>query len=111
MEKKPGTNSQRIVLFAYYRRHVEQIETFDRQALKSYFARARIAPPANYDRDFAKALSSGWIHEDGGNSYITTTGEQLVEAGFEGQRTYPMHVKRGKRSSTTKAKKRAALRR
>ncbi len=99
LEKKPGTNSQRIVLFAFYRRNVEGIETFQRQELKSYFARARIAPPGNYDRDFATAVSVGWIHEDDDKSYLTTTGEQLVAAGFDGERTHPKPSKRTKKKS------------
>jgi len=102
LEKKPGTNSQRIVLFAYYRRHVEQLETFHRQDLKSYFAKARIAPPANYDRDFTTAVSAGWIHEDDANSYLTTTGEQLVEGSFEGERTYSAQPKRPRSKSSAK---------
>src|SRR5438067_1590474 len=56
LEKNPGTNAQRIVLFAYYRREVEGVNTFARQDLKSYFAKARISPPGNYDRDFSKAV-------------------------------------------------------
>lgn len=107
LEKKPGTNSQRIVLFAYYRRDVEQIDNFDRQDLKSYFARARIAPPGNYDRDYAAAMDRGWIHDDGPNSYLTTTGEQLVNDNFEGARAYKARSGGSKKKTKKKTRKKA----
>ena len=87
-EKTPGTSSQRIVLFAFYRERHEAIATFSRVDLRPYFAKAKLTPPSNYDRDFSTAVERGWIHEDGSNSYITQKGVDLVESGFEGERTY-----------------------
>lgn len=106
LEKNPGTNAQRIVLFAYYRREVEGLETFARQELKAYFAKARISPPANFDRDFAKAVDAGWIHEDGENTYLTNSGDQLVANGFEGERVYAPQPKAKRKSSAKGGKKR-----
>lgn len=97
-EKKPGTNAQRIALFAYYRERHQTLPRFQRDDLKSYFATAREAPAANYDRDFVEAVRKGWIHEDGADSYLTSKGVEAVEAGFEGERRYVKGKKGGKRS-------------
>ena len=87
-EKSPGTNVQRIVLFAYYREKNEGSSRFSRDDLKEYFGRAREHPPKNYTRDFHEAVKKGWIHEDGSDSYITSKGVEAIEAGFTGERRY-----------------------
>jgi hypothetical protein len=87
-EKTPGTNSQRIALFAYYRDKFENKSRFSRSDLREYFGRARLEPPGNYDRDFSGAVERGWIHENGDQSYITTSGIEIVEQGFQGERAY-----------------------
>jgi hypothetical protein len=84
-EKQPATNAQRITLFAYYREKFEGIGRFSRGDLKPYFSKAKEPPPANYDRDFSAAVRSGWIHEDGAESYLTSKGLETVEAGFAGK--------------------------
>ncbi|GIK82403.1 MAG: hypothetical protein BroJett024_35080 [Alphaproteobacteria bacterium] len=85
-EKKPGTNAQRIALFAYYREKVEGLTRFSRDDLRTYFAKARLTPAANFDRDFGDAVRKAWIHEDAADSYLTTRGVEAVEGGFEGER-------------------------
>jgi hypothetical protein len=85
-EKKPGTNEQRIALFAYYRDKYEHNSRFSRDDLENYFGTARLDPPGNYDRDFASAVERGWLHENGDQSYITTSGIEAVEVGFEGRK-------------------------
>ncbi len=87
-EKSPGTNAQRIVLFAYYREKHEGISRFSSDDLKEYFGKAREHPPQNYSRDFREAVKRGWIHEDDSDSYITSKGIEAVEAGFTGERRY-----------------------
>jgi len=84
-DRNPATNAQRIAVFAYYREHHERNENFSRSDLAAYFATARLGKPGNYDRDFAAAAKEGWIHEDGGKSYLTGTGAAAVEAGFAGR--------------------------
>lgn len=84
-EKNPATNPQKIALFAYYREKYEGQSRFSRSDLKGYFGKAKETPPANYDRDFATAVKQGWIHEDGGESYLTSRGLEAVEAGFGGK--------------------------
>lgn len=85
-EKSPSTNAQKIALFAYYRDKVEGKPRFARDDLKRYFATAHESPPSNYDRDFVSAVVNGWIHEEGSDSYITSKGIEVVEAGFVGER-------------------------
>ncbi len=80
--KKPGSHPEFITLFAYYREKQENQPSFSRDDLKRYYSLSRENPPANYDRDFVKAIQKGWIHEDGGNSYITSKGIEAVAAGF-----------------------------
>jgi hypothetical protein len=87
-EKKPSTNIGRIVLFAYYRDRYERTPTFARGDLRPYFAKAKVSPPANYDRDFSKAVAKGWLHEEGADSYITQKGTELVESGFADERAH-----------------------
>jgi hypothetical protein len=109
-EKRPGTNPQRIAVFAYYREKMEGLPRFGRDDLRTYFAKARLPPAGNYDRDFAKAVITGWIHEDGAESYLTTKGIEAVETGFEGERKYSTErkkrtLKRGRPSIRKRRKK------
>jgi hypothetical protein len=106
-EKQPGTSSQRIVLFAYYREKHEGLARFSRRDLEPYFGKAKESPATNYDRDFVEAVKKGWIHEDGENSYITSRGIEAVEAGFAGERKYAKGPRKpaGKARRAPKAKK------
>ncbi len=63
-EKEPGTNAQRIAVFAYYRERTENNPRFSRGDLEAYFSKAKLAPAGNYPRDFAEVVRAGWIHED-----------------------------------------------
>lgn len=105
-ERQPVTNAQRIALFAFYRERAEGLPRFSRHDLEGYFPEARVPPPANYDRDFNNAVSQGWIHEDGDQSYLTTKGIEAVEAGFAGKRASPQR----KRATTSKAAKKKTVR-
>ena len=106
-EKSPATNAQRIALFAYHREKSEGATRFSRADLKPYFGKAKEPPPANYDRDFSGAVRSGWIHEDGAESYLTSKGLEAVEAGFGGKarpRGRAAAKKGGKKKAATKKK-------
>lgn len=85
-EKNPSTNAQKIALFAYYRDKYEGNPRFGRDDLRVYFGTAKESPPSNYDRDFVNAVRSGWVHEDGDDSYVTSKGIEVVESGFVGER-------------------------
>lgn len=87
-QRKPTTNAQRIAVFAYYREKSEGQPRFSRDDLKTYFAKAKITPSANYDRDFVEAVRKGWIHEDATDSYVTSKGLEAVESEFAGERKY-----------------------
>jgi hypothetical protein len=97
-EKTPSTNPQLITLFAYYRERYEGKSRFSPTMLLDYFVRVREPKPKNFARDFAKAVRSGWIHEDGEESYVTSKGIEAVESGFDGKT-------RGPRGSSGKARK------
>lgn len=81
-EKQPVTNAQRIALLALYRERAEGKPRFSRHDLKGYFSEARVQPPANYDRDFNNAVSEGWIHEDGDQSYLPRRASKPSKVGF-----------------------------
>jgi hypothetical protein len=106
-EANPGTNAQRIVLFAYYREKFEGKPRFSRSDLEPYFASAHLKPPANFDRDFVEAVKKGWIHEDGSESYVTSKGLEAVASGFAGERRYTPPPKRKKPQARVRRKKAA----
>ena len=105
-DKNPKTISQAISLFAYYREKSEGATRFARDDLRPYFAKAKMKPPGNYDRDFIEAVKKGWIHEDGSDSYLTSRGVEVVESGFAGERasSRPVRSSVGSRNTTRKAK-------
>lgn len=96
------TNPQLITVFAYYRDKYEGLPRFAKSDLRDYFPKSRRDPPANYDRDFAKAVEGAWIHEDGGDSYITTRGIEAVETGFPGERRSAKKVRKPAKKATVK---------
>ena len=113
-EKEPSTGAERIALFAYYREKYEGLNRFSRGDLQPCFAKAHLKPPANYNRDFVAAVKKGWLHEDNGESYITTKGIEAVEAGFPADRAPGRTVKgttrtKKPRSKSAKPRKRVAL--
>ncbi len=81
-DKQPTTIPEKIAVFAYFREKYENKPQFSREDLRTYFARARTAPPGNYDRDFVRAVQKGWIHEEDSESYLTSRGVEAVESGF-----------------------------
>jgi hypothetical protein len=108
-DKSPGTNAQRITLFAYYREKYEGKARFARADLRPYFAKAREHPPQNFDRDFVEAVRKGWIHEEEEDSYITSKGVEAAEAGFPGERAYKRKTaaRKGARKKKVQRKKKA----
>jgi hypothetical protein len=88
-EKNPTTHPEFITLFAYYREKHQNLPTFSRSTLATYYTMSRETPPGNFDRDFVKAVKRGWIHEDGDNSYITSKGLEVVESSFSDTNAKP----------------------
>lgn len=109
-ERQPGTNAQRITLFAYWREKHEGIPRFAREDLKTYFGKAHLSPPRNYDRDFTTAVHRGWLHEDGAQSYVTSKGIEAVEANFEGERSYSGRSRKPKKPGKKAAGKKNSRR-
>lgn len=81
-QKQPKNNAQYLAVFAYFREKYEGFARFSRNDLKPYFAKAKLPPPKNFDRDFREAVKLGFIYEDGSDSYLTSKGLELVETGF-----------------------------
>jgi hypothetical protein len=109
-ERNPKTIPEYITLFAYHRDKHEGMPRFARSDLRPYFGRAREDPPGNFDRDFNKAVSYGWIHEDNGDSYVTSKGIETVEGGFSADQRQVRRTKRSRRARTG-AKKRPVSKR
>ncbi len=99
-DKNPGTNMERIALFAYYREKYEGTSRFSRGDLEKYFAKARENPPKNYDRDFNNTVLKGWIHEDGEESYITSKGLEAVESAFSEAGSKSNHPRKNRQRSS-----------
>lgn len=103
--KQPASNVQRIAVFAFYREKVEGFPRFSRADLKDYFARAKLTPSGNFDRDFTAVVRLGWVHEDGEDSYLTTKGLEAVEAGFAGKQLPRGRATKKKTRKKTRKKK------
>lgn len=84
-EKVPATNLQRIAVFAYFKEKYEGKDRFTKSEILPMFAAAKLPKPGNFDRDFSTVIKEGWIHEDGSECYLTATGEEVVESGFQGK--------------------------
>jgi hypothetical protein len=103
-EKQPASNAQHIATFAYYRERIEGKPRFARGDLRPYYELAKISPDRNFDRDFTRLVKSGWIHEAGTESYLTSMGLEAVEAGFSGKSLPRGHTSKNSRKRT-RAKK------
>jgi Predicted sugar kinase len=106
-QKQPSTNAQRLAVFAYHRERNEGKGRFSRADLRDYFAKARLVPPQNYDRDFMTAVDLGYIYEDGSESYLTSKGLEAVEQGFGGKGTPWGAKSTSKRPAKKKASKKS----
>lgn len=64
-------NPEKIVALAAYVMQ-DGGDTFKVEDVKSAFRRARETAPANFPRDLDKAISSGWVGDEGGGEYFLT---------------------------------------
>jgi hypothetical protein len=96
-------NPDKITAIGHYLIEFEGAPDFGREDVKSRFRAAGEAPPANYPRDFAWAVRSGWVAEDTnapGRFYVTQKGRSAIAAKFspDVRKTSPQAKgKRGKR--------------
>lgn len=76
----------KIVVVGRFMRDHEGLNDFSREDIRGRFRSAGEPQPANFHRDFQKAVSAGWIAEDPHNKgrfYVTRTGDEAIERGFE----------------------------
>jgi hypothetical protein len=96
------SNPDKITAIAIYLRDHLQRETFSREDVKSLFRKAGEPVPGNYARDFALAVSSGWIaeaHDTSGEYYVTNSGQQALTEGFQAK---PTRAKRKRTKGSAK---------
>lgn len=102
-------NPDIITAIAYYMRSNENLDTFNKDDIRSRFRTARIPLPANFSRDFNKTLNSAWISEDesgAGSYFLTQMGEDAFNDGFAGDYKRPSS---GKQKSNSENKKKSSL--
>lgn len=76
----------KILAVGRYMRDFEGQADFSRDDIRTRFRTAGEPQPANFPRDFQKAVRAGWIAEDPGNRgrfYVTRTGDELIDQGFK----------------------------
>jgi len=72
----------KILAVGRHMRDFEKQEDFNREEVRSRFRSAGEPQPANFARDFQKAVRAGWIAEDHQNSgrfYVTRTGDDEID--------------------------------
>jgi hypothetical protein len=73
----------KILAVARYMRDFESQSDFNREDVRSRFRSAGEPQPANFHRDFQKAVRAGWIAEDHrnrGRYYVTRTGDEAIDS-------------------------------
>ena len=89
IEKKPQDDLQRTIVFAYYLEKFESQEYFNAEDIQNCFLRAKASKPANINDKINKCVQKALLSEhpqkkDGKKAfYLTATGANLIEAGFE----------------------------
>jgi len=71
----------KILAVGRYLRDFEGQSDFTREDIRNQFRSAGEPQPANFPRDFQKALRAAWIAEDrqNGRYYVTRTGDQEID--------------------------------
>jgi hypothetical protein len=96
----------KIAAIARYIRDHEQQSDFSREDIKSRFRSAGEIMPANFPRDFQKALQAGWIAEDPqskGRFYVTRRGDEAMQQRFEGASPISTRTRRRRRPAAGEA--------
>lgn len=94
-------NPDKIVTVAGYLKSQGQL-SFSRDDIKQQFPKAGEPIPGNYARDFALAVSTGWIaeHANTGSFYITGKGEKAISGGFDDKIRRPATKRRSRKSDS-----------
>jgi hypothetical protein len=75
-----GIHGKILAVGSYLRDHEEQGD-FTREDVRARFRSAGEPQPANFHRDFQKAVRAGWIaedHQNAGRFYVTRTGDDEI---------------------------------
>lgn len=97
----------KILAVGRYMRDYENQNDFSREDIRARFRSAGEPQPANFHRDFQKAVRAGWIAEDHQNRdrfYVTRTGDDEIDRRQAGQAATtrsPRPRRRSKRSSAS----------
>ena len=97
-ESSAKTIPEKIVTIGIFLRDHEGKATFSRDDNKGRFKSAGEPAPANYPRDFAKAIRAGWVaedHQNAGEYYVTRRGDEVFARRFAGTATLPKSRRRG----------------
>lgn len=87
-EAQAKRNPDKVVAIAEYLLVFEEQELFTRDDVKGRFRLAGEAAPGNFPRDFAWAVTNGWIAEDvksPGSFYVTQKGRNAIENKFSSE--------------------------
>jgi len=85
IEKSPKDGVQSATCIAYYLEKFENKKILTSKEIQKCFKDAKLTTPPNVPDKVQKAISNGWIAKGDkkGEFYLTSTGEKLVETGFE----------------------------
>lgn len=85
-ESGAKTMPEKIVAIGAYLRDHQMQTSFTREDNKGRFRTAGEPIPANYPRDFGKAIQAGWIaedHQNRGQYYVTRRGDEALSSRFD----------------------------
>lgn len=91
-EISPSGHAEKISAIALYLTSHESRQSFSKEDILGRYRTAREAAPANFHRDFANAIKSGWIAEDtsvAGAHYVTQKGTKFLEGKRNAGSTVP----------------------
>ena len=97
-------NPEKIVAIAEYLSARESKADVSKDEVLAQFRVARELVPANFSRDFAWALSIGWIAEDAhnmGRFYVTKTGKAAIQERFSREIKKKSGIKPARRRRTS----------
>jgi len=95
----------KILAVGRYMRDFENQGDFNRDDIRGRFRSAGEPQPANFARDFQKAVRAGWIAEDHQNRdryYVTRTGDDEIDR-RQGQPSATVRARRRRRSRPTES--------
>ena len=93
----------KIAAIGRYLRDQESHHDFSRDEIRLRFRSAGEAMPANFHRDFQKAVTAGWIGEDPqsrGRFYVTRRGDEAIDRKFEGASVPAVRSRRPRRTGS-----------